>query len=126
MRFEMTRNRSHEAGDLRLHIHCAARDQIAVDNIGCKGIDTPGRSVTYRYDIRVAREAKVWSFCTKARVKIVDIFERITLAGEAERFEGFLQHIQRPFVSRRDRRAADQARRKRKRTIDEISHAEAR
>ena len=68
MCFEVARNGRHKTGDLRFHIDCATRNQLAIADLSRKGIDTPGRRVADRDDIGVSCKTEIWQRRPEPRI----------------------------------------------------------
>ncbi len=88
-----------EGGDGALHVHRAAADQHAVDDLGGEGVRGPGGGVAHRHHVGVAGEAEVGAGGPVAGVEVLDLAEPHPPAGEAQAFR--VASAPRPWRRRR-------------------------
>ena len=111
---------SDEGGDGPLHVARPPPVEDAVLHVRSEGIAGPDRTLARRHHVSMAGEAEVGPALAPLGVKIVDrrsspLLEGQAVAGEAERLERALQHVEGAAVFRCHALAADQRAGKRQR-----------
>ena len=120
------RHGSDESRDCALHVARAAPVEHTVFDLGGEGLAGPACAVARGHNVGMAREAEVGRACAPPRVEVIDprsarLLEGQAMAGEAQRLERSLEHVEGAAVRRRDALAADQRARERQRMRERFS-----